>query len=453
VNPTVVLRDDARAIWQAGMDAVDSSRLVRSAVRRTSDSLDICDHRIPLAGLGRVAVVGAGKAGARMAAAVEDAVGEDILEEKLFGWINVPADCVESLRKIHLHAARPPGLNEPTETGVEGSLKILKIISELGLDDLCLVLLSGGGSALLPAPISEITLEDKQTVTRLLMQRAATINELNCVRKRLSLIKGGNLARAAKAGTVLALIISDVVHDPLDTIASGPTVADPSTAADALAVLHKYATNLDDTPKSVLDYLISKARNPEPDLPIPRNVHNYIIGNNAVALNAAASKARKLGYPVHSLGSDNQGEAHEVGRTLAEMCVATRDRGDPISPPACLLSGGEPVVHLTETDELRKGGRNQEVVLAGLERLWDAGMHGIVLLSGGTDGEDGPTDAAGAFVDQQVLETARSRCLTPDSYLAINNSYEFFDLTNGLLKTGPTHTNVMDLRVALIDTE
>ena len=450
MNPSAVLRDDARAIWQAGVDAVDSARLVRGVVRRTGDSLVICDHRIPLAGLGRVAVVGTGKAGAGMAAAVEQAVGDDIVEEKLSGWINVPADCVQPLKRIQLHAARPAGLNEPTGEGVEGSLKILEIVSALGPDDLCLVLLSGGGSALLPAPVSEITLEDKQAVTRLLMQRGATINELNCVRKRLSRIKGGNLARAAKAGTVFTLIISDVVGDPLDTIASGPTIADPSTAADALAVLEKYATGPGDAPQSVLDYLSAQATNPEPLAPIPNSVHNHVIGNNAVALNAAANKAQELGYHVHSLGSDNQGEARDVGRELADLCLAVRDQGDPVAAGACLLSGGEPVVHLAETDQPRKGGRNQELVLSALKHFWDVGMQGMTLLSGGTDGEDGPTDAAGAFADQQVLEAAQAQSLNPDDYLVINNSYAFFERTDGLLKTGPTHTNVMDLRVALI---
>jgi len=249
---------------------------------------------------------------------------------------------------------------------------------------------------------------------------------------------------------LLALIISDVIGDPLDTIASGPTVEDLSTPADALAVLSKYSRQYDDVPASVLQYLTKQSQKGEPAQPIPKRVHNYVIGNNRVALTAAATKAQQLGYAVHDLGSDNQGVAREIGQELAELCRTVRDEGQPIAAPACMLSGGEPVVHLAATDEPRKGGRNQELVLAGLRHLCDDGMERIVLLSGGTDGEDGPTDAAGAFADSQVLEVARAKHLNADDFLAINNSYPFFEQAGGLLKTGPTHTNVMDLRVALI---
>ncbi len=444
------LREHAREIWQAGVDAVDSNRLVTSVVRNTGESLVICDHEIPLAGLNRIVVVGAGKAGAGMAVALETAVGDDVLNQKFSGWINVPADCVRTLRKIHLHAARPAGMNEPTVEGVEGSLRILEMVSQLGPDDLCVVLLSGGGSALLPAPVAEISLADKQAVTRFLMHAGATINELNCVRKQLSRIKGGNLARATNAGIVLTLIISDVIGDPLEVIASGPTVADSSTAADALDVLNKYGGDRDGVPRTVIEYLTGVAASGVVPTAIPDTVSNHVIGNNAVALQAAARKATELGYAVHSLGSDNQGVAREVGRPLEELCLSIRDAQTPLAAPACVLSGGEPVVHLAQTDQTRKGGRNQELVLASLQRLWDDGLDRIVLLSGGTDGEDGPTDAAGAFVDQAVLESARSRGLDPADFLAINNSYPFFEQTGGLLITGPTHTNVMDLRVALV---
>ena len=444
------LREHAREIWQAGVDAVDSNRLVTSVVRNSGESLVICDHELPLAGLNRIVVVGAGKAGAGMAAAFEIAVGHDVLSQKLSGWINVPADCVRTLQKIQLHAARPAGVNEPTAEGVAGSLRILEMVSQLGPADLCVVLLSGGGSALLPAPVAEISLADKQAVTRCLMHAGATINELNCVRKQLSRIKGGNLARAAKAGTVLTLIISDVIGDSLEVIASGPTVADSSTAADALDVLDNYRSQPDAVPQTVIDFLTDAAASGTAPTAIPDTVHNKVIGNNPVALQAAEGKAAELGYAVHSLGSDNQGVAREAGRPLEELCLSIRDSNTPLSAPACVLSGGEPIVHLAQTDQPRKGGRNQELVLASLRRLWDDGLDRIVLLSGGTDGEDGPTDAAGAVVDRAVLESARSRGLDPADFLAINNSYPFFEHTGGLLITGPTHTNVMDLRVALV---
>ncbi len=450
VKQRLPLRRDAESIWRAGVDAVGSERLVRDAVSITGTTLVICGREFPLADWNRVAVVGAGKAGAGMAAAFERAVGEDVLHEKVFGWVNVPADCVRRLEKIHLHAARPAGLNEPTREGVEGSLKILEIVSQLRANDLCVILISGGGSALLPAPVPQITLEDKQAVTRFLMHAGATINELNCVRKQLSRIKGGHLARACGAGQVLVLIISDVIGDPLDVIASGPTVADASTAADARAILQKYDPPATAVPPSVMDTLSLAAEKSEPPEPIPQTLSNHVIGNNAAALGAASHRAKELGYRVHSLGSRNAGEARAVGRELADLSRTVRDSGDPVAAPACVLWGGETVVHLAKSDQPRKGGRNQEVVLAGLEQLWDDGLEHIVLLSGGTDGEDGPTDAAGAVADADVLQAARSRQLLPADYLAINNSYRFFEQTGGLLKTGPTHTNVMDVGVVLV---
>ena len=449
MQSTAKLRRDAVAIWKAGVEAVDSERLVGNAVRREGERLVVCDREYDIAELGRIAVVGAGKAGAGMAAGLERALGEE--HEKVVGWVNVPADCVRPLRRIHLHAARPAGVNEPTEAGVEGAARILEIVSQLGPGDLCIVLLSGGGSALLPAPAEGMSLADKQAVTRLLMSAGATIHELNCVRKELSRIKGGGLARAAAgAGEVVTLIISDVVGDPLDVIASGPTVEARSTAADALAVLRRYAPEREAVPEAIWERLERAAAGPGRSEPPISNVRNYVIGSNAVALKASADCAESLGYEVHSLGSANEGEARQIGRELAELCRKIRDRSDPLSPPACVLSGGEPVVHLVPTDRPRKGGRNQEVALAAVEHLREDGLERIVVLSGGTDGEDGPTDAAGGIADAEVLAAARAAGLDPAEFLAINNAYPFFDRTGGLLKTGPTHTNVMDVRVGLV---
>jgi glycerate-2-kinase len=444
------LRRDAESIWRAGVEAVDSKRLVADVMRNTSSELVICGHAIPLSDLNRLVVVGTGKAGAGMAAGFEQAAGADLVRDRVTGWINVPADCVRSLQSIHLHAARPAGVNEPTEEGARGAKEILDLVTGLGENDVCVVLLSGGGSALLPAPIPEITLADKQQVTRTLMHAGATIDELNCVRKQLSLLKGGGLARATSAGLLITLIISDVIGDPLDVIASGPTVADSSTAADALTILQKYAPGTTGVPREVMEYLTQQAKESHQAEPIPATVHHHVIGNNATALTAAENRAVELGYSVRSLGSENEGEARNVGRDLAEMCLSVRDQGNPLAAPACLLSGGEPVVHLAESDEPRKGGRNQEVAVAAIERLWEHGFAGMLLLSGGTDGEDGPTDAAGGIADADVLSTARSAGLCPAEFLAINNTYPFLAQTGGLFKTGPTHTNVMDLRVAVI---
>jgi len=443
------LRNDARSIWQAGVDAVRSEQLVASEVQREGRDFTVCGHRFIGDRLGRIAVVGAGKAGAGMAAGVESALGADLVDEKLVGWVNVPADCVRPLQKIHLHAARPAGVNEPTAEGVAGSERILQIVDDLSQHDLCLVLLSGGGSALLPAPNPSLTLADKLAVTRYLMKSGATIEELNTVRKRLSRIKGGGLARASRAGQMMSLIISDIVGDPIDMIASGPTCPDRTTDTDALHVLKKYQAFPPAVSLSVIEFLERSARQGSLPTSWPDNVVNTIIGNNATALEAAASEAGSRGYHVLSLGSENCGEANQEGRALAARCRALRE--DSVhGRRLCLLSGGEPVVHLAQTDRPRRGGRNQQLVLAALDALNDTRLDGLLLLSGGTDGEDGPTDAAGAWIDAGIREAARREEIEPRPYLEINNAYAFFERVGGLLKTGPTHTNVMDLRVALI---
>ena len=456
-------RSDADAVWSAGVSAVDSSRLVRESVQCHTATLEICGQQFDLAKLHRVIVVGAGKAGAGMALGLEAALGSKLLDTKVTGWVNVPADCVQPTRRIHLHAARPAGLNEPTAAGVFGSEQIIELVASLREDDLCLVLISGGGSALLPLPIDGISLADKQVVTRHLSRSGVAIQELNAVRKRLSRIKGGGLLRAARAGSMIALIISDVIGDPLDVIASGPTVCDDGTAVDALAVLERSVASLKRIPHgkaagetnsssliptSVWNVLRANS-DPRTEREPPRvNCRNVIIGNNQTALNAAMSHARTLGFEVRSLGAGRCGLACDVGIELAELCLAAR-RESP-GQPICLIGGGEPVVQLVPTEQPRAGGRNQEVALAAICRLWNEDLQGIAILSGGTDGEDGPTDAAGAVCDSAVREKARQRGLDPAAFLAINDSYTFFDQTNGLLRTGPTHTNVMDLQVAVI---
>ena len=450
---------EARAIWQAGVEAVQPARLIANAMQLRGDMLTIVNREFRVCDLGRIAVVGAGKAGAGMVAAVEDILGSELVDRKVTGWVNVPADCAGPSRKITLHAARPAGINEPTADGVFGSEKIIEIASNLATDDLCLVLISGGGSALLPAPAMGLTLADKQAVTRFLMQSGATIGELNTVRKQLSRIKGGKLTQTCRAGNILTLIISDVVGDPLDVIASGPTVSDSSSASQALAVLHKFAAKPPEVPMAVFDVLDRAGRETTAKIDPSRDfsgttedqiVENHVIGNNAVALAAAASKAAEMGFRVQSLGSSNQGEASSEGCDLAERCLALRNESATQTKPVCLLSGGEPVVQLAKTDRPRKGGRNQQLALAALDRLWDDGMPDMAILSGGTDGEDGPTDAAGACASQSVVTKARELQLDPKSFLAINDAYHFFEQAGGLIKTGPTHTNVMDLRVALV---
>jgi glycerate 2-kinase len=456
MNDNHTLSEHARLIWLAGVDAVGSERLVRDVVSVSQQLLTIGDEKFGLQQLSRIVVVGAGKAGAGMATALEDVLAPEVIRQaesncSVSGWVNVPADCVRPLPRIQLHGARPAGVNEPTEEGVEGSGKILELVNGLTDSDLCLVLLSGGGSALLPAPVDGVSLQDKQTITRLLMHGGATINELNCVRKKLSQIKGGGLARAMRSGRMVSLIISDVIGDPLDVIASGPTVDDSSTPAEALEILAGIVSDKSQIPASILEFLNQHDGTPNRQREVSCDrVSNVVIGNNNVAVQAAASKAAELGYRVVDQGSGLAGVAAEFGRELAEKCLSIRDSEHSESRPVCVISGGEPVVHLAETDLPRKGGRNQELVLAACRELWDDGAERLAILSGGTDGEDGPTDAAGAVLDASVVDEAKRLGLLPSEFLAINNSYEFFDRAGGLLKTGPTHTNVMDLRVAVI---
>jgi hydroxypyruvate reductase len=486
------LRCDALQIWRAGVDAVRSERLVRQWLRVDGRTLVVGDERqwhmrLSLDGIRRIVVVGAGKAGAGMAQAVEEALGPTIMAEKqLAGWVNVPADVVAGCQpaevvagwqpapqRIHLHAARPAGVNEPRPEGVAGANEILRLVESLGPDDLCLCLISGGGSALMPAPVEGITLADKLAVTRHLSAAGANIEQLNTVRKQLSRIKGGGLLRACRAGRLVTLIISDVLGDPPDAIASGPTVRDSSTPADALVVLERFSARAAGISPAVFEYLETAAagQNNEnsrgltaPGMSAPplrgllapgysddtaelnTCMANLIIGNNATAIDAAAKEAERLGYSVTaSSAKHSEGPAEEIGRQMAESELEMRAR----EGPTCLVSGGEPVVKLVESSRRGLGGRNQQLVLAALAQLLEHGADGMALLSGGTDGEDGPTDAAGAVLDADVLAAARQRGLDPADYLARNDAYHFFDPLGALIRTGPTHTNVCDLRVVV----
>ncbi len=340
-RPAEQLRRDAVQIWKAGVAAVRSDRLVEEAIRIDGGTLWVGDEPVDLARVGRIAVVGAGKAGAGMAAGLERALGPQWLAAKqVSGWINVPADCARPLERIHLHPARPAGVNEPTEAGVAGAREILRLVESLSADDLCFVLISGGGSALLPAPVEGVTLADKLAVTRHLSAAGAPITDLNTVRKQLSRIKGGGLARACRAGRLFALIISDVLGDPLDVIASGPTVPDRTAPQDALDVLERYGGR-GALPASIFDYLQQRpaAAPAEPKC----HVTQLVIGNNALAVDAAGIEAERLGYSHAMLAqAAPEGAAEEVGRSLAALGL-----GMLAGPgPDCFISGGEPVVKL-----------------------------------------------------------------------------------------------------------
>lgn len=445
-RPAEQLRRDALAIWTAGVRAVAPERLLGQALRREGAELWVDEEPLALDQIRRIAVVGAGKAGAAMAAAVETILGPELIQQKqLTGWLNVPEDTVRPLGRIHLHGARPAGVNEPTAAGVAGTRRILEIVGSLGPDDLCLALISGGGSALLPAPVEAITLEDKLALTRHLSAAGANIQQLNTVRKQLSLVKGGRLARACRAGRLVTLIISDVLGDPLDVIASGPTVDDPSTPEEALAILKRFDGRQAGISPRVFDYLRSQCGRRRPPMPA---VTNLVIGNNATAVDAAGEEAVRLGYsPAMLSAQTSEGAAEDLGRHLAQMAVRMRDEAG----PDCLISGGEPTVTLAPPEIRGRGGRNQQLVLAALDALRADGAHGLVLLSGGTDGEDGPTDAAGALLDSTILTAAHQHSLAPPDFLTRSDAYSFFAPLNALLRTGPTGTNVCDIRVVVVE--
>ena len=457
------LRRDALAIWHAGVEAVRAERLMHESVRLDGSTLSLhgidgANCTVDLAGCQRLLVVGTGKAGAGMAAGFEEILGDEWLSRlAVKGWLNVPADCVRPLKRIKLHAARAAGSNEPTLEGQQGAERILEMVAALGPDDLCICLISGGGSALLPAPIEGITLADKLAVTRFLSAAGANIQELNTVRKHLSRIKGGRLAQACRAGRLIALVISDVLGDPLDVIGSGPTVPDTSTDEDALAVLLKFDSERTTVPESVwaaLGRTAGTGGTSGTRADAECVVDNLVIGNLARAVDAAAEAAEQLGYRVASaVARTMEPTAEEVGQHLAEAAIALQ-RGDdgPYGQGAnCLISGGEPVVRLVSMDQRGRGGRNQQLVLAAGQYLIDHCATGIAILSGGTDGEDGPTDAAGALWDDAVREAAAAQGFEPAKYLARNDAYHFFAPLGALIKTGPTHTNVCDVRVVLVE--
>lgn len=436
------LRADALEIFRAGIAAVEPAGAVRSCLRLDGETLVAGKSRLPLPPGGRIFVVGIGKAAAPMAAAVEEVLGERIAR----GVVVTRYGHGQPLRRVELLEAGHP---LPDEGGLAASRAVEAVLAEAAADDLVIVLISGGGSALLPAPAGAVTLAEKAAVTRLLQEAGADIGELNTVRKHLSRLKGGGLARLAAPARLLSLILSDVVGDPLDVIASGPTVADPTTFAEALAVLARYRL-LDRVPPAVLDHLRRGEageiqETPKPDAPFFGGTFNLLVGSNAIAVFAAAELAKKLGYRTLVLSTTITGEARPVAAVHAALAREIVASGNPLAPPACLISGGETTVTVRGGGQ---GGRNQEFALAAAPGI--AGLPGTLILSAGTDGTDGPTDAAGAFADGTTTARAAALGLAPTRHLENNDAYPFFAALGDLLITGPTRTNVMDLRIILV---
>jgi hydroxypyruvate reductase len=436
------LKKDAEEIFSAGVAAVEPGEAVRSHLKLEGDTLIAGQYQVPLKPGGRVLIVGAGKAGAPMAAAVEEILGARLDH----GIVVVKYGHLSPVIRIEILEAGHP---VPDEAGVLASVKIRNLLMSASEHDTVICLISGGGSALLPCPVTPVTLEDKQNTTSILLESGAQINEINCIRKHLSLLKGGGLAKAAYPARVLTLILSDVVGDPLDVIASGPTVGDPTTFADAMAVLARYEL-ADKVPESVRDYLRKGALGEHPETPKPgaqelAGVINLLIGTNSLAIQAAEKKALELGYKTTILSSTITGETKEAAEAHAAVAREIIADGDPLPRPACVLSGGETTVTIKGAG---KGGRNQEFALAAAIGI--NGLPDTVILSGGTDGTDGPTDAAGAIAYGTTVQRARNAGLDPQAFLDNNDSYHFFEKLGDLLITGPTLTNVMDLRVVLV---
>jgi len=441
-QPEVELRRTAQVIFLTGVRAANAYHAVNAHLRLDGPTLAAGRQRYRIETIDKIFVLGAGKASAVMAAAVERALGRRVTG----GLINVKYGHTAPLKRIELNECGHP---VPDAAGVAGARRIMEIARGAGENDLVICLISGGASALLPAPAPPITLEEKQQVTRLLLACGATIHEINAVRKHISEVKGGQLARLAYPARVLSLLLSDVIGDPLDVIGSGPTAPDASTFADALAVLHKYGLR-ERVPAAVRERLERGAageipETPKADDPVFRRTQNLIVGSNRSAVDAAAKIARALGFRPLVLSTMIEGETREVARVHAAIVREILASGRPARPPVCLISGGETTVTLRGNG---LGGRNQEFVLAAAIEL--AGMPHVVVLSGGTDGTDGPTDAAGAVADGATLARAERIGLDARKMLAENDSYHFFEPLGDLIKTGPTNTNVMDLRLLLV---
>ncbi|MBM2843122.1 MAG: ttuD [Anaerolineales bacterium] len=435
-----LLASHAHAIWRAGVAAADPLPLMQPVLRLDGEALVLGTRRIPLADIDSIAVIGAGKAGARMSQAVETILGARWLREKtVHGWVNVPADAVRPLRAIHLHAARRSHENRPTRQGLVGTRRIVSLLGQQGRRDLTLCLISGGGSALLPGPAAGVRLGDKTEVTDRLHAAGAAIDEVNTVRKHLSRVKGGGLLRAWRGRWLTSFVLSDVLEDALDVIASGPTSPDPTTFADAIEVLRRYAV-WDRASQSVRQCLLEgqAGQRPETLKRLPAGAQNILIGGNRNALDGADREARRLGYKVLDVSSHLRGEASEAGRRLVRLAFEARDAGSTGGQPLCLLGGGETTVRLGSRPG--EGGRCQELALAAVFEGQKDDWTGIALLCAGTDGEDGPTDAAGAVVDEDLLRRARRQGLDPEAFLVRHDAYNFFDPLAGLIRTGLTGT-------------
>lgn len=434
-------REDIKAIYSKAIEAVDPYGAVRSSLIKEGDILRVKDGTVfNLSAIKNIYVVGAGKATARMAKAVEDILGDSISQ----GIIAVKYGYRENLSRIVLREAAHP---VPDENGLQASREIIDLLGKAGEHDLVISCISGGGSALLPYPVEPITLAEKQDLTQKLLKSGASIKELNVVRKHVSRTKGGNLALAAYPAAVINLMMSDVVGDDMDIIASGPFVMDTSTYADAFSILQKYNL-LKTVAAAIIRHIERGIKGEIPETPkdqhIFEKVHNIIVASNILACMAACEKARELGYNALILSSMIEGDTADAARLHSAIAHEIIKTGNPVKKPACIISGGETTVVVKGSG---LGGRNMEFVMQIAPLIENSS---IVAASIGTDGTDGPTDAAGAIADGATVKKAQDIGLDINEYSKNNDSYHFFEALGDLIKTGPTNTNVMDVRIIIV---
>lgn len=427
-------------ILAQGLRSVRAEELMARSLRLEGGNLSVGGHSFPVRG--SIFVLAFGKAGLGMARAAErllgDAVGGGIA---ITPWVRGP-----SPSRISVRVGTHPSLSEEN---VRATREAMRAVRRLGGQDILLALISGGGSSLLCWPARGISWREKDVTAQLLLRAGATIEEVNAVRKHLSRVKGGWLAKLAQPATVISLIISDVVGDDPSVIASGPTSPDPTTYEQALQAIRRRGVERR-VPTRVLEHLRRGAQGQEPETPKPGDpifarVHNFILANGLTALRAMKNEAQRLGYRSLIITSHLRGEAREVAKAIASILISCRLRGEPLSAPACLLFGGESTVRVRGKG---RGGRNQELALSAALEL--SGVHGVLLAALASDGVDGTSDAAGALVDGHSVRRALSLGLRPEAFLRRNDSHGLFSRLGDQLRTGPTGTNVGDLIVGLV---
>jgi len=430
-------RQAAMEVLTAALVAVDPGEAVKRFLKLDGDILRVADRSYDLRNFGRVLVVGGGKAGATMAVAVEQVLGNRVTA----GVVNVKYGHVAPTSTVKIVEAAHP---VPDEQGLAGTRQMLELLEGADEQDLVVTVISGGGSALVDLPVDGITLDDMKALTDALLRSGATINEINTIRKHLSQVKGGGMARIASPATVVSMILSDVVGNPLDFIASGPTVPDTTTFKDAWGVVGQYGLT-DGVPKPIAERLKAGLRGEIPDTlkegdPVFARVQNVVVASNELAAESAAAKARELGFNTMLLSTFVEGEAREIAKLYAGVAREIQAYGRPLARPACLIAGGETTVTVRGGG---KGGRNQEMALSAALKI--AGMENVMIVPSATDGNDGPTDATGAIADGSTVARAVAMGLNPAEYLAQNDAYHFFEKLGDLIITGPTNTNVNDL--------